>query len=415
MPYLQKNDPELAALLQEELVRQQTSLELIPSENSVSLGVLEALGSVLTNKYSEGYPGKRYYGGNTVIDKIEELAMARAKKLFGAEHVNIQPYSGSPANHAAYMAVLQPGDTVMGMALPFGGHLTHGWKVNFSGKYYRSVQYATGHDGLLDYEEIGRLAREHTPKMIICGATAYPRTIDFARFRTIADSIGAVLLADISHIAGLIAAGLHPHPFPHADIVTTTFHKTLRGPRGAMIMCKQSFAEKIDKAVFPGLQGGPHNHVTAAAATALLEAAQPHYTAYISQVVANARALSSALINHGFTLVTGGTDTHLLLVDLSPKNITGTQAESLLDTIGLTTNKNMIPYDTRSPFDPSGIRLGTPAITVRGMKEEEMIIIADVIATVLADPDSESVRSECHKQIIDLCNRFPLYQEISYV
>lgn len=415
MSFLNTTDPAIASFLEEELKRQQDGLELIPSENIVSPAVLEALGSIGTNKYSEGYPGKRYYGGNAVIDKIESLAIERAKQLFGVDHVNIQPYSGSPANQAVYFALLAPGEKAMGMSLPFGGHLTHGWKVNFSAKYYQSAQYPTGKDGYLDYDEIAKLAQEEKPKMIICGATAYPRIIDFKRFREIADSVGAYLVADIAHIAGLVAAGVHPSPVPYADVVSTTLHKTLRGPRGAMIMCKQGYAEKIDKAVFPGLQGGPHNHVTAAAAVTFHEALQPSFKEYGAQIVKNAKALAETLLSHDFTLVTGGTDNHLLLIDLTNKNMPGKVGEKILDEVGLTTNKNMVPFDPRSPFDPSGIRLGTPSITTRGMKEAEMKIIGDVMATTVAHPEDESIKKECRAQILDLCKKFPIYSELSYL
>ncbi len=409
------SDPILANLLQEELTRQQQGIELIPSENIVSPAVLEALGSIGTNKYSEGYPGKRYYGGNAIIDQIETLAISRAKELFGVDHVNIQPYSGSPANLAVHFALLQPGEKVMGLSLPFGGHLTHGWKMNFSAKYYVSTPYQTGENGWLDYDAIARLAEQEKPKLIICGATAYPRIIDFAKFRAIADSVGAYLLADIAHIAGLVVGGVHPSPVPYADVVTTTLHKTLRGPRGAMIMCRQTLAEKIDKAIIPGLQGGPHNHVTAAAAVTFHEAAQPEFKTYAAQIVKNAQALANALLAHGFDLVTGGTDNHLILIDLTNKHIPGKVAEKVLDEVGVTVNKNMVPYDKRSPLDPSGIRIGTPSITTRGMKEKEMELIADVIATVLADTENESLKVAQHSRIKELCAEFPIYPDLSYI
>lgn len=409
------SDPILAHLLQEELTRQREGIELIPSENIVSPAILEALGSIGTNKYSEGYPGKRYYGGNAVIDRIETLAITRAKELFGVDHVNIQPYSGSPANLAVHFALLQPGEKVMGLSLPFGGHLTHGWKMNFSAKYYTSTPYQTGENGWLDYDAIARLAQQEKPKLIICGATAYPRIIDFAKFRAIADSVGAYLLADIAHIAGLVVGGVHPSPVPYADVVTTTLHKTLRGPRGAMIMCKKELAEKIDKAIIPGLQGGPHNHVTAAAAVTFHEAAQPQFKTYAAQIIKNASALATALTAHGFDLVTGGTDNHLILIDLTHKNIPGKVAEKVLDEVGMTVNKNMVPYDKRSPLDPSGIRIGTPSITTRGMKEKEMELIADVMATVLADTENESLKTAQHTRIKELCAEFPIYPGLSYV
>lgn len=415
MKTLFQTDPELATLLQAELERQQHGLELIPSENIVSEAVLEALGSIGTNKYSEGYPGKRYYGGNVVIDKIELLAQVRAKALFGADHVNIQPYSGSPANLAAHFALLSPGEKVMGLSLPFGGHLTHGWKMNFSAKYYVSTPYQTGEDGYLDYDAIARLAQQEKPKLIICGATAYPRIIDFQKFREIADSVGAYLLADIAHIAGLVVGGVHPSPIPIADVVTTTLHKTLRGPRGAMIMCRSEYAEKIDKAIIPGLQGGPHNHVTAAAAVTFHEAGRPEFKAYASQIVKNAKSLAAALVSRGFTLVTGGTDNHLILIDLTNKNMPGKIAEALLDEVGLTTNKNLVPYDKRSPLDPSGIRMGTPSLTSRGMKETEMELIADCIASIIDNPDDEHVRQGVREQVRSICDAFPIYPDLSYV
>ncbi|MDO8571713.1 MAG: serine hydroxymethyltransferase [bacterium] len=409
-----ENDSELRTLLQMELERQKNTLTLIPSENITSPAVLEALGFVGTNKYSEGYPGKRYYGGNDVIDKIETLAKERAMKLFGAQHINIQAYSGSPANLAAYFALLEPGDTIMGMSLPFGGHLTHGWKVNFSAKYYTAIQYETNKDGFLDYESIALLAKEHRPKLIVCGATAYPREIDFKKFREIADSVGAYLLADISHIAGLVAGGVHSSPVPYADVITTTLHKTLRGPRGALIMCKKEHAEKIDKAVFPGLQGGPHNNVTAAAAVALYEALSPDFSVYAKQVIKNAQKLSERLVSAGFQLITGGTDNHLLLIDLSNKNMPGKEAERILNSIGIIVNKNMVPFDSRSPFDPSGIRLGTPAVTTRGLLETDMESIAQIISDVLSTSSDEGVCTSARKSVQQLCTRYPIYQNISY-
>jgi glycine hydroxymethyltransferase len=412
---LRSTDPILANLLQEELNRQQHGIELIPSENIVSPAVLEALGSIGTNKYSEGYPGKRYYGGNAVIDKIETLATTRAKELFGTDHANIQPYSGSPANLAAHYALLEPGEKVMGLSLPFGGHLTHGWKMNFSAKYYVSTPYQTGENGWLDYDAIAKLAEQEKPKLIICGATAYPRIIDFAKFRAIADSVGAYLLADIAHIAGLVVGNAHPSPIPHAHVTTTTLHKTLRGPRGAMIMCTQELAEKIDKAIIPGLQGGPHNHVTAAAAVTFHEAAQPAFKEYAAQIVKNAHALAHALMSRGFHLVTGGTDNHLILIDLTNKHIPGKIAEKVLDEVGITVNKNMVPYDKRSPLDPSGIRIGTPSVTTRGMKEKEMELIADVMAETLADSANEQRKHMHHDRIKELCAAFPIYPNLSYV
>ncbi|MFH0973164.1 MAG: serine hydroxymethyltransferase, partial [Candidatus Micrarchaeota archaeon] len=358
MDQLREADPEIAAAIEKEFERQATVLELIPSENVVSGAVLEALGSVLTNKYSEGYPHKRYYGGNEFIDIVEDIAIERAKKLFGAEHVNVQPYSGSPANMAVYFALLEPGDKLMGMSLAMGGHLTHGHPVNFSGKLYKPVHYGVDKETeLIDYDVVRKLALAEKPKIIVSGATAYPRLFDFKRFAEIAEECGAYSMADIAHIAGLIAAGVHPSPFPFTDVVTTTTHKTLRGPRGAMIMCKQAFAERIDKAVFPGLQGGPHEHAIAGKAVAFAEAAKPEFKEYAKQIVKNAKALADELNALGFRLVSGGTDNHLILIDLTPKNVTGKQAEAALDKAHITVNKNMIPFDSRKPFDPSGIRI----------------------------------------------------------
>ena len=360
-------------LIKAEAKRQQETLSLIASENIAPAEIREATGSVLMNKYSEGYPGKRYYGGNEVVDQIETIAQNTAKKLFGAEHANVQPYSGSPANIAIYTALLKFGDTVMGMSLPHGGHLTHGHKVNFSGKAYKFIQYGVDPEtGLLNYDEIETMAKIFKPKIIVCGATAYPREIDFARFGKIAKKAGGYLLADISHIAGLIAGGVHPQPFPHADIVMTTTHKTLRGPRGAIIMCKKQLAEAIDKAIFPGLQGGPHDNITAAKAICLQNASKPEFRRYALAVVANAKALAIGLRKLGFTLVTGGTNNHMILIDLTSKNITGMKAERALEKVGIITNKNMIPGDLRSPFDPSGLRLGTSVLTSRGMGEREL-------------------------------------------
>ncbi len=410
MSLLNAIDPVIAGLLSKEYERQQHTLSLIPSENIASEAVLEALGSVASNKYSEGYAGKRYYGGNEIIDQIESLAVERAKTLFGMEHANVQAYSGSPANQAVYLALLQPGDTVMGMALPAGGHLTHGWKVNFSGKIYKAVQYGVDEKGFLDYDAIASLALQEKPKMIICGATAYSRVIDFKRFREIADSVGAYLLADISHIAGLVVGGVHPSPAPYADVITTTTHKTLRGPRGAIIMCRTTeLGTKIDKAIFPGLQGGPHNQTTAAIAVCLEEASQPSFQTYAKQIVENAQALASELTAHGFSLVTGGTDNHLLLVDLTNKGLTGQQAEDALNEVGIIANKNMIPGDPRSPFDPSGLRIGTPSITTRGLNSEDMKTLAKIIASVLENREDSSIIATAKKQVLDLCNRYPAY------
>jgi glycine hydroxymethyltransferase len=383
-------DPELHAWLERERQRQRDGIELIPSENYASPAVLEAMGSILTNKYSEGYPGRRYYGGNEVVDEIERLAQRRAQQLFGVPHVNVQPYSGSPANLAVYLATCQPGDVIMGQNLPDGGHLTHGWRVSATGIFYRSVPYHVRPDGYIDLDEVRRLAREHRPRLIWCGATAYVREFPFAALAEVADEVGAYFAADIAHIAGLVAGGVHPSPVPHAHIVTTTTHKTLRGPRGAMIMVTErglardpELADKVDRAVFPGLQGGPHDHTTAAIAVALGEALRPEFRAYAAQVVANAKALAAALLERGFRLVTGGTDNHMLLVDLTPGGVgRGVFLQDALDAVGITVNKNTIPGEPSSPFYPSGIRLGTPAATTRGMREQEMVRLAEWIAQV---------------------------------
>lgn len=373
-------DPQLADLIEQEAQRQHDKLRLIPSENYVSTAVLEATGTVLTNKYSEGYAGRRYYEGQQLIDPIETLAIQRACALFGTDHANVQPYSGSPANLACYAAFLSPGDAVMGMALPMGGHLTHGWSVSVTGKWFRPVQYTVSREtGRIDFDEVRDLARRERPKMIFAGGTAIPRHIDFPAFAAVAREIGAILVADIAHVAGLIAAGVHPTPVGHADVITTTTHKTLRGPRGAMILTSAEHASAIDRAVFPGLQGGPHNHTTAAIAVALKEAAAPSFRTYAAQVVANAKALATALIERGFDLISGGTDNHLLLIDLTRKGIAGKQAARALDRAGIELNYNTVPYDTRKPFDPSGIRLGTPAITTRGLTEHHMQQIAEWI------------------------------------
>jgi glycine hydroxymethyltransferase len=374
---LQAADPQVAQLVAEEAERQAQTLCLIPSENHVSPAVLEALGSVLTNKYSEGYAGRRYYEGQQVVDRLEPLAMERAQRLFGVEHANVQPYSGSPANLAVYLAFCAPGDTVMGMALPMGGHLTHGWGVSATGKWFRSVQYGVRRDsGRADLDEVRALALKESPKLIFCGGTAIPRTIEFAAFAEIAREVGAILVADIAHIAGLVAGGAHPSPVGYADVISTTTHKTLRGPRGAMLMCAEEHASAIDRAVFPGLQGGPHNHTTAAIAVALHEALRPDFADYAHQTVANAKALADALRERGFDLVSGGTDNHLVLVDLTSKGVPGKVAAQALDRARITTNYNTVPYDPRKPFDPSGLRLGTPAVTTRGMTEREMEPIA---------------------------------------
>ncbi|WP_428846883.1 serine hydroxymethyltransferase [Rhizohabitans arisaemae] len=406
-------DPEIAALVEAEERRQAGTVKLIASENYVSRAVLEATGTVLTNKYSEGYAGKRYYEGQQVIDQVETLAVERAKALFGVAHANVQPYSGSPANLAIYLAFLQPGDTVMGMGLPFGGHLTHGWSVSATGKWFTPVRYGVRRDtGRVDLDEVRALALEHRPKLIFCGGTAIPRTIDFEGFAAIAREVDAVLAADIAHIAGLIAGGAHPSPVGHADVISTTTHKTLRGPRGAMLMASSDeHATALNKAVFPGLQGGPHNHTTAAIAVALKEASTEEFKAYAHQVVANAKALAEELLARGFDLVSGGTDNHLLLIDLTSKGVGGKPAAQLLDRAGLETNYNSVPYDTRKPFDPSGIRIGTPSVTSRGMGEAEMRQIGawmDEIVTALAKGDEvETVVDRVRSEVTELTSRFP--------
>ncbi|MBN1386442.1 serine hydroxymethyltransferase [Candidatus Woesearchaeota archaeon] len=397
--------------IQKELARQQNGLEMIPSENIVSIPVLEALGSVFTNKYSEGYPKKRYYGGNEFVDEIELLAIERAKRLFGAEHVNVQPLSGSPANQAAYNAMMETGDKLMGLKLDHGGHLTHGHKVNFSGRLYNVVPYEVSKDTeMLDYDVIGQQAVKEKPKLIVAGFTAYPRRIDFKRFREIADSSGAYLMVDMSHFAGLVAGKAHPNPVPFADIVTTTTHKTLRGPRGAMILCREEFAKAVDKAVFPGLQGGPHDHVTAAKAVAFGEALKPEFRDYAEQIVSNAQALAGSLVKRGIRLVSGGTDTHLLLANLTNKGIPGKVAESALDKAGIYVNKNTIPFDPRTPFDPSGIRLGTPTLTSRGMKQKQMELVAGLICDALDGHNDEASLLKIREDVLLLCNEFPIYR-----
>jgi len=403
-------DPELFGLEQDETRRINEGLELIPSENFPSKVVLKTMGSIFNNKYAEGYPGKRYYGGNEFIDKVERLAIERAQKLFGCEHVNVQPYSGSPANIAVYFALLNFGDTFMGMSLAQGGHLTHGHKVNFSGRAYHVVQYGVDpKTHLIDYDEVRKIARQEKPKIIVSGATAYPRKFDFKAFAEIAEEVGAVSMSDIAHIAGLIVGGVHPSPFPFTDVVTTTTHKTLRGPRGAIIMCKTRFAEAIDKAVFPGLQGGPHEHIIAAKAVAFREAMKPDFKDYAKQIVKNAKALADALMAGGFTLISGGTDNHLILVDLRNKNVTGKEAETALDKAGITVNKNMIPYDPRSPFDPSGIRLGTPTITTRGMRESEMKQVGSLISKAIDGFKDEAKLKKVREEVRELCRSFPVY------
>ncbi len=407
---LESADPEVARLLRAEARRQALSLELIASENFVSEAVLEATGSVLTNKYAAGYPGRRYYGGCHVVDEVEELARSRARELFGAEHVNVQPHSGSQANEAVYRAVCEVGDTVLAMHLDHGGHLTHGSPVNFSGKLYRIVPYGVRRDTeQIDYDEVRRLAREHRPRLLQCGTTAYSRTLDFAAFREIADEVGAVLFADIAHIAGLVATGLHPSPVGQAQIVTTTTHKTLRGPRGGMILCDTEYARKIDSAVFPGGQGGPLMHVIAAKAVALLEARSPAFRDYCAQILANARALAQRLGEAGLHVVSGGTDTHLFLLSLVGREISGKAAEEALEGAGITANKNMVPFDPRKPAVTSGVRIGTPAVTTRGMREREMAEIGGLIARVLARPDDSQEQRRVRTDVEALCRRFPLY------
>lgn len=401
-------DPAVADAINAELTRQRSNIELIASENFVSKAVMAAMGSPLTNKYAEGYPGKRYYGGCEKVDIVEDIARERACKLFGAEHANVQPHSGAQANMAVYVAVLKPGDTVLGMNLAHGGHLTHGSPVNMSGKFYNIIPYGVKEsDGTIDYEEVRRLALEHKPKMIIAGASAYSREIDFKFFSDVAKEVGAYLMVDMAHIAGLVAAGLHPNPVPYADFVTTTTHKTLRGPRGGLILCKEEHAKIIDKAVFPGIQGGPLMHIIAAKAVCLGEALKPEFKEYAKQVVANAKALSERLIENGFNIVSGGTDNHLMLVDLRPMHITGKELEHNLDEVGVTCNKNAIPFDPEKPGIASGIRLGTPAVTTRGMVEEDMVEIADIITLVAQD--FEGNKAEAAERVKKLVDKYPLY------
>jgi glycine hydroxymethyltransferase len=410
MSVLETFDPAVAEAIKHETERQEYNLELIASENFVSPAVLEAQGSVLTNKYAEGYPGKRYYGGCHYVDQVENLAIERAKELFGAEHVNVQPHSGSQANMAVYFAALKPGDTVLGMNLAHGGHLTHGSPVNFSGKLFNIVPYGvTRENQTIDYEEAERLAVEHKPKMIVVGASAYPRIIDFQAFRRIADKVGAVVMVDMAHIAGLVAAGLHPSPIPYAEYVTTTTHKTLRGPRGGMILCREEFAKTLNSNIFPGIQGGPLMHVIAAKAVAFKEALTPEFKEYQGQIVKNAKALAAGLTKRGFKLTSGGTDNHLMLVDLSETELTGKVAEEALDRAGITVNKNGVPFDTRSPFITSGIRIGTPAATTHGLKEAEMEVVAGFIADVLANVGDEAKIAAVKNEVNALMKRFPLY------
>jgi glycine hydroxymethyltransferase len=410
MSELNQTDPEVYNAIKGEEERELTKIVLIASENYVSPAVLEAQGSVFTNKYAEGYPRRRYYGGCEFADQVESLAIERAKQLFGAEHVNVQPHSGSSANMAVYMSVLQPGDTILGMGLPHGGHLTHGASVSFSGTLYKSFSYGVNKETeLLDYDEVERLAMEHKPRMIVCGYSAYSHILDFARFRQIADKVGAFLMADIAHIAGLVAAGEHPSPVPYADFVTTTTHKTLRGPRGGMIMCREKFARAVDKVIFPGIQGGPLVHVIAAKAVALKEALTPEFREYQRQVKKNARALAQRLTEDGFRIVSGGTENHLMLVDLTPKNITGRDAEIALDLAGITVNKNSIPFDQKPPVVTSGIRLGTPIVTTRGMREPEMKVIGDLICETLANGGAPEKLAAIKGRTKAFCAKYPMF------
>jgi glycine hydroxymethyltransferase len=407
-PPLAESDPETARLIAEENRLEHDKIRLIASENYASRAVIEATGSILTNKYSEGYAHKRYYEGQQVIDKVEELAIERLKKLFRAEHVNVQPYSGSPANLAVYFAFCAPGDTIMGLALPAGGHLTHGHNVSITGKYFKSVQYGVRKsDHRIDFDQVRDLAKEHRPKILWCGTTAYPRTLDFVAFRTIADEVGAILACDIAHIAGLVCTGVHPSPVALADVVTSTTHKTFRGPRGGMIFCKKEHATAIDRAVFPGLQGGPHNHVTAGIAVAANEALRPEFTDYARRIVDNAKALASALAERGFGLVTGGTDNHLMLVDVTSKGVTGKQLAQALDRAGIVLNYNSVPFDTRKPFDPSGVRIGTPCVTTRGMGKEVMGRIAEWIDRVAKSPADEAALGRIAGEVKELCAKYP--------
>lgn len=404
---IRKVDPAIAEAIENEVNRQRNKIELIASENFVSNAVIEAMGTPLTNKYAEGYPGKRYYGGCEFVDVVETLAIERAKELFGAQHANVQAHCGASTNLAVFFAVLQPGDTVLSMNLSHGGHLSHGSPVNISGKYFNIVPYGVSKETqMIDYDEVRRLAIEHKPKLILAGASAYSRTIDFAKFREIADEVGAYLLVDMAHIAGLVAAGLHPSPVPYADFVTTTTHKTLRGPRGGLILCKEEYAKAVDKAIFPGLQGGPLMHVIAAKAVCFKEALSPEFKEYQTQIIKNAKALSEALMQEGFTIVSGGTDNHLMLVDLTNMGVTGKEAEHILDEVSITANKNTIPFETQSPFITSGLRLGTPAVTSRGMKEDDMKEIAALIKLAICDKAFDEVKARVAK----LCNKYPLYR-----
>jgi glycine hydroxymethyltransferase len=411
MSFLEKVDPQVSQAIDLETRRQSEKIELIASENFVSEAVLEAQGSVMTNKYAEGYPGKRYYGGCEFVDIVESLAIERCKQLFGADHVNVQPHSGTQANMAVYFAAVQPGDTILGMNLSHGGHLSHGSPANFSGKLYKIVPYGVSKDTeTIDYDEVEKLAKEHKPKMIIVGASAYPRTLDFQRFRKIADEVGAVIMADIAHIAGLVCTGLHPSPVPICEYVTSTTHKTLRGPRGGLIMCKEAYAKTLNSRVFPGMQGGPLMHVIAAKAVAFQEALLPEFKEYQKQIIKNAQAMADELKNQGFRIVSGGTDNHLMLVDLTAKGVTGKDAQEALDRAAITVNKNGIPFDTQGPQVTSGIRVGTPAVTTRGMKEGEMRLIASYIADVVKDINNEQNIQAIAEKVKNLCAHFPLYQ-----
>ncbi len=419
---LKQTDPEIYKLIQAEVARQNDGLEMIPSENHTSQAVLEALGSRLTDKYSEGYPGQRYYGGCEIVDQVENIARDRAKKLFGADHANVQPHSGCPANFAVYFALIDPCDTVMGLNLFHGGHMTHGLKLNFSGTIYNSIQYGCREDGFIDINEMHKLALEHKPKLIVSGGSAYAQIYEWEKYQAIADEVGAFHLADMSHVAGLVAGGVHPNPVGIADVVTTTTHKTLRGPRGAIILAngnastplkkversKENIPTLIDRAIIPGIQGGPHNHQTAAIAIALKEAATPEFKTYAKQIVVNAKTLAEVLLKHGFELVTGGTETHLLLINLNNKSITGKQAEKALGQAGITVNKNTVPHDPRKPFDPSGIRMGTPALTSRGMKKNEMKIIGELIFKALDNIDDEKILTDIKSEVLELAKQFPI-------
>jgi glycine hydroxymethyltransferase len=410
---LGESDPEIAQAVKDELHRQNSGLELIASENFVSRAILEAAGTVFTNKYAEGYPGKRYYGGCQHVDVVERLAIERAKALFGADHVNVQPHSGAQANMSVYFTLLKPGDTVLGMNLAHGGHLTHGHPLNFSGKLYKIVPYGVRkEDEQIDYDELDRLADEHKPKMIMVGASAYPRVIDFARIRSAANRVGAPMVTDMAHIAGLVAGGVHPSPVPHSDFVTTTTHKTLRGPRGGMVLCREQYAKELDKSVFPGVQGGPLVHIIAGKAVCFKEAAEPAFATYQRQIVANAKKLASVLTAGGFRLVSGGTDNHLMLVDVFSKGVTGKVAEAALDKAGITVNKNAIPFDQNPPMVASGVRIGTPAVTTRGMREIEMETVGDLIMRALKTPEDDRALAMVRADVEALCRKFPLYPEV---